>query len=160
MRLVFALPIAALALAASPARAQLYVTGVTATIPDPNGKVPAFNAVPGAGIATLSTGFAQAVLIHGNSYNYCVTLASADTNGKGQVSFSLKRGAAVILSDIIIKRSGYTVSPNGVWFYCSGYIGRARQPGCRDAHRLGIVCRQWCTTKHVSSHVSVPVVIQ
>ena len=64
--------LAAFALASAsiiPARAQVFVTSVTAAIPDPNGKVPGFNLVPGAGIENWSNGVAQAVLMHGHSYN-------------------------------------------------------------------------------------------
>ena len=36
------------ALISTSAPAQVYVTSITAAFPDPNGQVPAFNAVPGA----------------------------------------------------------------------------------------------------------------
>jgi hypothetical protein len=159
MRLVIAMPLMALALAATPAKAQLYVTGVIATTPDPNGKVPAFNAVSGAGIATLSTGFPQAVLTHGQSYDYCVNLASANTSGHGQVSFSLKRGATVIQSAVIVKRKDYSVGPNGVWFYCSGYLAVPDSPGAATlTGSVNYVATG--STKHVTSHVAVQVVIE
>jgi len=159
MRLAIAMALAALALAATPAKAQLYVTGVTATFPDPNGKVPAFNAVPGAGIPTLSTGFAQAVLTHGQSYNYCVTLASADTTGEAQVSFSLKRGATLIQGGVIIKKPDYKVSANGVWFFCSGYMTIPDSPGAAVLTGTSSYLASGAT-KSINSHVSVPVVIE
>jgi uncharacterized protein GlcG (DUF336 family) len=159
MRLIIALPLAAMALAAAPAKAQLYVTGVTATFPDPNGKVPAFNAVPGAGIPTVSNGFAQAVLTHGQSYNYCVTLASADTQGKAQVGFSLKRGATVIQSHVIVKEANYAVSPNGVWLYCSGYLAVPDSPG-KATLTGSVIYLANGSKKSVTSRVSVAVVIE
>ena len=78
MRIAPSIILAAFAtMAALPASAQVFVTGITAAVPDPPGKVPAFNAVPGAGITTWSNGVAQAVLTAGQTYNYCVSAASA-----------------------------------------------------------------------------------
>jgi uncharacterized protein GlcG (DUF336 family) len=159
MRLFIAMPLAALALAATPAKAQLYVTGVSATFPDPNGKVPAFNAVAGAGIPTLSTGFSQAVLTHGQSYNFCVTLASAEASGEAQVSFSLKRGKTLIEGGVIIKRPDYKVGANGVWFYCSGYMTTPDSPGAAILTGTSSYLASGAT-KSVVSHVSVPVLIE
>ncbi len=159
MRLALALPMAALALAASPAKAQVYVTGIAATIPDPNTKVPAFNAVPGAGIPTWSNGLSQAVLTHGQAYNYCVSLASANTKGNGQVSFSLKRGSTLIQSHIIVKKADYSIGPYGVWYYCSGYLTMPDSPGA--ATLTGTVSYLASgATKSATAHLSVKVLIQ
>jgi hypothetical protein len=104
-----------------PAQAQVYATSITATHPDPDGKVPAFNVVPGSGIATWSNGLAQAVLTHGQSYNYCVSLGSAAARGSADVSYRITRGKTVIQSATIITAKDFKVGPNGVWYYCSGY---------------------------------------
>ena len=112
------------------ADAQMFVTSVTAAIPDPNGKVPAFDAVPDAGITTWSNGLAQAVLVQGHYYNYCVSLASTSTaNGHAAVRFTIRRGTDVLQTAVIIAAAKYTVSPNGVWYYCSGYTRLPASPG-------------------------------
>ena len=132
MRSCIVAPVVALAVAAIalPAHAQLYVAAIIASNPDPNGKVPAFNAVSGAGIATFSDGFAQTVLTHDQSYEYCVQLASSATaQGAASVSYSIKRGKTVIQSDTIVKAKAYSVGPNGVWVYCSGYKTLPDSPG-------------------------------
>lgn len=115
--------------ALAPAQAQVYATSIVATHPDPGGKVPAFNVVPGAEIATWSNGLAQAVLTHGQSYNYCVSLGSAVAKGSANVSFRITRGKTVIQSATIIAAKDFKVGPNGVWYYCSGYRVLPKSPG-------------------------------
>ena len=121
---------AALALCASlSAQAQVVPTSVTAASPDPNGKVPGFNLVPGAGIANWANGLAQAVLVHGNYYNFCVSLASATANGQATVSYAVMRGKARLLSKVIIKGSQLPVGSDSVWYFCSGYTQIPNSPG-------------------------------
>jgi hypothetical protein len=123
--------------ALAPAQAQVYATSIVATHPDPEGKVPAFNVVPGAGIATWSNGLAQAVLTHGQYYNYCVSLGSAAAKGSANVSYRITRGKTVIQSATIITAKAFKVGPNGVWYYCSGYRVLPSSPG--PATLTGIV---------------------
>jgi hypothetical protein len=116
-------------LAALPASAQLYITSITAAVPDPNSKVPAFNAVPGAGITTFSNGLAQAVLTGGNQYNYCVSLASATASGNAAVSFKIAKGTDIVQTGTIIKAKNFSVSNNSIWYYCSGLTTLPSSPG-------------------------------
>ena len=120
---------AGIVMAAPRTYAQMYATSITATHPDANGKVPAFNVVSGAGIPTWSNGLAQAVLTHGQYYDYCVSLGSAAARGSAEVSFRVTRGKAVIQSAVIIKAKDFKVGPNGVWYYCSGYLQLPKSPG-------------------------------
>ena len=132
MRVFFAGWLAVLAVAvtaATPAQSQVYATSITATHPDPDGKVPAFNVVPGAGIQTWSDGLAQAVLTHGQYYNYCVSLGSGAAKGSADVYFRITRGKTVIQSATIIKAKDFPVGPNGIWYFCSGYRVLPRSPG-------------------------------
>jgi len=129
--------LAATITALAPAQAQVYATSIVATHPDPDGKVPAFNVVPGAGIPTWSNGLAQAVLTHGQSYNYCVSLGSAAAKGSADVSFRITRGKTVIQSATIITAKDFKVGPNGIWYYCSGYRVLPKSPGA--ATLTGIV---------------------
>ena len=132
MRISMYVSIAALGVAAvlpSVARAQVYATSVTASFPDANGKVPALNAVPGAGIDNWAMGLAQAVLTQGHIYNYCVSLGSGNVGGKASVSYSIKQGSTVVQSGTIIDSKHYQVGANGIWYFCSGYTKLPVSPG-------------------------------
>jgi hypothetical protein len=145
--------------AATPACAQVYATSVTASLPDANGKVPAFNVVPGSAISTWSIGLAQAVLTHGQAYNYCVSLGSGTASGKASVAFSIARGATTIQSATIIAAKDFSVGPNGVWYYCSGYMALPNSPG--TATLTGTVSYQATgATKSVKSKVFSSVLLQ
>jgi hypothetical protein len=160
MRNFIAVPLVAVALAAAaPAEAQVYVTGITASFPDPNGKVPAFNAVPGAGIATWSYGLAQAVLSQGQAYEYCVSLGTATAGGKASVAYKITRGSTVIKAYTIIKSADFSVGSNGVYYLCSGYQTLPSSPGA--AMLTGIVgYTATGSTKVVQSKLSVPILLQ
>lgn len=116
-------------LAAGPACAQVLTTSVTAFVPDPNNKVPAFNAVPGAGIVTWSTGLAQGVLVGGQSYTYCVSLATATVDGNASIAYRITRGSTVIQSAVLIAAQKFKLSSNSVYYYCSGYTALPKSPG-------------------------------
>ena len=154
-------PFAALALAAlaAQAHAQLLVTSVTASFPDPNGKLPGFNLVPGAGIPSWSIGLAQGVLTSGQSYNYCVSLASGNDTGKATVSFKLARGSTVIQSHTIIKASQYSVGPYGVWYFCSGYMALPNSPGAATLSATAAFTAG-SGKKAVTTRLAVPVVLE
>ncbi len=162
MRMHPILAVSALALAALtalPAHAQVYVTSITASFPDPNTKVPAFNVVPGAGIPTWSIGLAQAVLVHGQSYNYCVSLGSNTASGKASVAFKITRGSTIIQSATIIAAKDFNVSNNGVWYLCSGYTALPSSPGA--ATLTGTVAYTATgATKPTDSKLSVPILLQ
>ena len=142
-----------------PRLARKSSTSITAAIPDPNGKVPAFNAVPGAGINNWSNGWAQAVLVAGQAYNYCISIGSGVAQGKATVSYKISRGAAQIQSGTIIKASQYKVGPNGIWYFCSGYTVLPSSPG--TATLTGTVAYTANGSKKpVSSKLAVPILLQ
>jgi uncharacterized protein GlcG (DUF336 family) len=152
-------PIVMLALAAAPAQAQVYVTSVTAAVPDSNGKVPGFNKVPGSAIANWSNGLAQVVLTHGQSYNYCVSLGSDEANGTAGVTFTIARKTTVIQTGVIVAPGGLAVGPNGIWYLCSGYTALPSSPG--KAMLTGAVMyTPTGGTKPVVSEVSTSLVLQ
>jgi hypothetical protein len=80
------------------------------------------------------------VLTHGKYYNYCVSIASAQAKGKGQVVFRLSHGATLVQSAVIIKKQNYAIVPNGVWYYCSGYM---QLPGSPGAATLSAIVSYW-----------------
>ena len=155
------MPFAAFALTAlaSHAHAQLLVTSVTASFPDPNGKLPGFNLVPGAGISNWSMGVAQGVLTHGQSYNYCVSLASGNNTGKATVSFKISRGSTIIQSATIIKAAQYPVGPFGTWYFCSGYKALPSNPGAATLTATAAFTAGGAR-KAVTTKLAVPVVLQ
>ena len=151
--------LAGIVTALAPAQSQVYATSIVATYPDPNAKVPAFNVVPGAGIATWSNGLAQAVLIHGKSYNYCVSVGSGVARGTADVAFRITRDGAVIQSATIIAAKDFKVGPNGVWYYCSGYKVLPKSPGA--ATLTGIVSYKASgSTAAANSTVNVSVLLR
>jgi hypothetical protein len=158
--LVAALSASALVAAASaPAQAQVYATSITAAFPDPNGKVPGFNLVQGAGITNWSNGVAQAALTHGQPYNYCASVGSGTANGKAKVAFKIARGSTVIQTATIISAKNFTVGSNGVWYFCSGYLALPNSPG--TATLTGIVSYYASGSKKpVNSTTSVSVLLQ
>jgi len=121
--------VVASALAAAGAHAQVYVTSVTAAIPDANGKVPGFDKVPGSAIENWANGVAQVVLTHGQSYNYCVSAGSAKANGTAGVTFTISRKNTVIQSGTIVPPGGEPVGPNDIFYVCSGYTVLPDSPG-------------------------------
>lgn len=81
--------IAASAQAAPAATPVVLPTLVLATPPDPNGKVPVINGVPGAGVTNLDVGFPTSLLKHGNFYVYLVGFSDTTFSGNCAVSFKL-----------------------------------------------------------------------
>ena len=141
------------------AQAQVVVTSVTASFPDSAQKVPALNAVPGAAIPTFSDGLAQGVLTHGQFYSYCVSLASATATGKATVSYRISRGATTIQAATIIPSSKFSVSSNGIWYWCSGYKALPNSPGA--ANLSGTVAFiATGATKPVVSHTTAAILLQ
>jgi len=153
-----ALTLAAL-LASAPASAQMFVTSITAAIPDPAGKVPAFNVVPGAEIETWSNGLANAVLTHGQYYNYCISIASAIANGKADVTFKIARGATNIQSGTIIAANKFSVGANSIWYYCSGYTLLPKSPGAATLSGIVSYTAKDSSTPVVSK-LEVPVLLK
>jgi hypothetical protein len=161
MRISAALLLSSIAIAASAnlAQAQVYATSVTAAEPDGAGKVPAFNAVPGAAIPSWSNGLAQGVLTHGQLYNYCVSLASGAAKGTATVSFRIVRSGKVLQSKTIIAAKDFKVGANGIWYYCSGYLPLPTSPGV--AQLVGEVTYKGTTAKAaVSSQVASSVLLR
>ena len=115
--------------AAAAAQAQVYVTSVTAAIPDANGKVPDFNKVPGSAIQNWANGVAQVVLMHGQSYNYCVSAGAAKANGTVGVTYTIARNSTVIQAGTIVAPGGEPVGPGSIFYVCSGYTVLPDSPG-------------------------------
>jgi hypothetical protein len=140
MTFTLAITAAALALAvAMPAAGQdegpqakaptIFVTGVMVTLPS-NNVVPTLNTYPGANIRTWSDGWSQAVLTGGDSYEYCVSVASATASGTGSIAYKIVRGKTVIQTATVI--DSFPVGSDGIWYYCAGYQQLPKSPGAAN----------------------------
>jgi hypothetical protein len=79
---------------------SVIATSISIGAIDPNGKVPAVDVVPGAGISTISTAIPLTLLDHGTQY--AITLATQNTNYKGTCTDAyqitqVKGGKTVVL---------------------------------------------------------------
>jgi hypothetical protein len=97
---------------------------ITAGPIDPNGKVPALNAVSGAGVSNLDLSLPQTLLIHGTAYWYIVALSDYNFTGTCVISFKLtqvKSGITVTLDSGTIK--SFSCSPKTNWAWAA--LGKA-----------------------------------
>jgi hypothetical protein len=106
--------------------AGVILTSVTAGAGDPNGKVPAINAVPGAGVANADLSFPLAILTHGSAYYIQMTSQNTTFNGTCENSYKLTQvqsGKTVTL--LSGKTSPYSCAPGTVWAW---YLGSKAVP--------------------------------
>lgn len=69
---------------------------ITAGAPDPRGKVPALDAVAGAGVSNITMASPIAILQHGRVYTYLMTSQNIAFKGICTDSYVLQRGAVVL----------------------------------------------------------------
>lgn len=91
------------------------ITSFTAGFADPNGVIPNFDLVPGAGVDNWDVSLPVAVLHIGNVYNYSMTFHSVNFAGLCQASYKLTQGSTVLDSAKIVKKFDCT-SPS-IWAY-------------------------------------------
>lgn len=105
------------------ATTPIWIQFITATQRDPNGKVPAFNQVAGAGVANVDLGFPASFLNNGKQYVYSFMMQDLNFTGTCQASFKLtqKQGTTVVTLDSGVGPSfacGPTVTSGGWgWFW-------------------------------------------
>jgi hypothetical protein len=108
-----------------------YVTSMTAGQPDPNGKVPAYNAVPGAGVDNFSVAATQAVLTHGLVYTFSISLQDSTYTGNVEVycEITQKIGTktTVLVKQIINKQ--FASSPGNYWLWSINGPAIPNSPG-------------------------------
>lgn len=103
---------------------------ITAGRVDPNGKVPAVNAVPGAGVPTLSVAVPFAILQHGTVYTYLLSSQNVTFNGTCRDSYSLTQGTGaskVVLDSHLIK--SYACTPGSPWEWAINGAPVPNSPG-------------------------------
>jgi hypothetical protein len=89
---------------------------IVAGTPDPNGKVPAFDAVPGSGVYNLAIATPNTLLAHGSSYIYTVSMQDINFAGTCKTSFKLTQ---VQFNKTVTLDSGtdasFTCNPGTQW---------------------------------------------
>jgi hypothetical protein len=159
---VLVLAAASLAAAVSPSFAATsppgFVTFVTGGAPDPNGKVPAFNVVPGAGVPNFSIANPQGAFVHGGIYTYCIATHDLSFTGNSAFSYKITRkvGTTVttLQSKVLIKN--FAISP-GIWAFCINGAALPNSPGL--ATLTGAVTYA-TTPKATVAKLSVPIILQ
>ncbi len=123
-----------LAALAAPARAAAppgYVTAIVAGQPDPNGKVPSYDSVPGAGVDSMAVAATQAVLTHG--LVYCISIALQDATYTGDVAveytITQKVGSktTTLVKQVINKK--FSSSPGNYWLWAIYSPAIPNKPG-------------------------------
>jgi len=97
---------------------------MTAGLIDPNGKVPAVDGVPGAGVLNSDIAQPQALLTHGTSYKYTIAFQDVNFTGTCQVSFTLTQiqfNKTVTLDSG--KNPSFTCDPGTQWLFA--FTGKA-----------------------------------
>jgi len=103
---------------------------ISAGAPDPNGKVPLFNGVAGAGVTNWDVSVPLTILTHGSSYVYNMTLQDVNFNGTCQASFTLTQvqfNKTVTLDSA--KDNAFACNPGGVWAWVFGGKAIPNFPG-------------------------------
>lgn len=85
---------------------------ITAGTPDPKGRVPALDAVAGAGVQNITMASPLAILQHGRVYTLILTSQNNTFRGVCADSYTLKRGTAILASG---KIHNYDCQPGTYW---------------------------------------------
>jgi hypothetical protein len=129
MKLNLMVTAAALIVSAAPAIADgareangaegVVLTSFSAGLSDPNGIIPAFDGVAGAGVHNWDIATPKALLVSGTSYTYQMTFQSLNYSGNCKASYKLtqKQGTknVVLDSGVIIKSFDCTSPTNWVF---------------------------------------------
>jgi hypothetical protein len=131
---------------------------VTAGTVDPNGKVPAFNGVPGSGVTNLDVSVPLTVLTHGTSYEITVALQDYNVTGDYEVDYYIKQTVGGVTSTILEQKivSGQTADPGQ--FFAWAIVGKAIPDSPGVATLVGRV--RWGTGYTTEATVSSTIVIQ
>jgi hypothetical protein len=91
---------------------------ISAGSPDPNGKVPTIDGVPGSGVTNYDIAQSVAVLTHGAPYVFSIALQDVNFTGTCQVSYTLTQiqfNKAVTLDSG--KNSSFACNPGSLWLF-------------------------------------------
>jgi hypothetical protein len=99
---------------------------ITAGTLDPREKVPALNAIAGAGVATLAVALPLAVLRHGTIYTYVMSTQNVTFKGTCTDSYTLTRGTVVLDHQTI---HTYACAPGEAWEWATNGRRVPNSPG-------------------------------
>lgn len=99
---------------------------VTAGTPDPKGRVPALNAVPGAGVDNVTMAMPLGVLQHGHVYTVMVTSQNNTFEGFCTDSYTLRQGTTVLMSG---KIKTFACQPGTYWAWVANSRPIPNKPG-------------------------------
>jgi hypothetical protein len=99
---------------------------ITAGAPDPRGKVPVIDGVPGAGVQNIAIASPLGILQHGRIYTVIVTSQNNSFKGVCADSYVLKKGAAVLASG---KIHTYACQPGTYWEWAANTPAIPNKPG-------------------------------
>jgi len=91
---------------------------ITAGAPDPAGKVPTINGVPGSQVENLDVSFPLALLAHGTQYVYSITVQDNSYTGSCTVSYALtqvQNAKKVTLDSAVITK--FNTAPGDVFLW-------------------------------------------
>ena len=109
----------------TPAAPGVMTTFVTAGAIDPNGKVPAVNAVPGSGVPNLDIAAPLAILQHGSAYVYLLASQNTTFSGTCKDTYELTQiqGGKKVVLDSGVMKSAYTCDAGQFWSWA--IVGKA-----------------------------------
>lgn len=107
------------------AEASMYVDYVAASLPDPAGKVPSFDTVPGAAIDTESIGVPLSVVSAGGKYIYNVAWQDGTFKGTCYASFKVTKLVGTTTKVLLTaKTPNISCTPGGqyLWGFADGAL--------------------------------------
>ena len=94
--------------------------------PDPKGKVPALDAVAGAGVSNIAIASPLGILQPGHAYTVVLTSQNNSFKGMCADSYTLKRGTVVLASG---KIHSYACQPGTYWEWAATTPAIPNSPG-------------------------------
>ncbi len=99
---------------------------ITAGAVDPKGKVPALNAVTGAGVSNVTVASPQAILQHGHFYTFVLASQNIAFKGSCTDSYVLERGTKILAHGTI---HTYACAAGTYWEWAANSPAIPNSPG-------------------------------
>lgn len=133
-------------------------TSITVGAIDPAGKVPVLDGVPGSGVSNMAVSFPLAVLTHGNSYCFTVSLQDYNVTGDYEVDYYIKQDVGGVTKTILKQTivTGKTAAPGTLWVWDAYSEAIPDSPGIATLY--GRV--RWGTGYSTEAVISTKILIQ
>jgi hypothetical protein len=131
---------------------------VTIAAIDPDGKVPALDAVPGSGVPNMDVSIPLTLVTHGNSYCVTVAMQDYDVTGDYEVDWYIKQVVGGTSKTIVEQKvvTGKTTAPGDTWVWSIYTKALPDSPGF--ATLVGRV--RWGTGYTTQATVTAKILIQ